>query len=93
MHDRARADRHVRFMMDCDTTGIEPDIALVKYKLVGEGYLKIVNNTVPLLCVIREVEEIVAYIDERETIEGAPRSARRTRPSSTAPSSRATGAG
>ncbi len=68
----------IAFMMDCDTTGIEPDIALVKYKkLVGEGYLKIVNNTVP--AALRQlgyspaqVEEIVAYIDERETIEGAP---------------------
>ena len=68
----------IAFMMDCDTTGIEPDIALVKYKkLVGEGYLKIVNNTVPaalrrLGYTPTEVEEIVAYIDERETIEGAP---------------------
>jgi ribonucleoside-diphosphate reductase alpha chain len=68
----------IAFMMDCDTTGIEPDIALVKYKkLVGEGYLKIVNTTVPIA--LRrlgyspaEVEEIVRYIDERETIEGAP---------------------
>ena len=65
-------------MMDCDTTGIEPDIALIKYKkLVGEGFLKIVNGTVPVA--LRrlgyspdEVEAIVAYIDERETIEGAP---------------------
>jgi ribonucleoside-diphosphate reductase alpha chain len=68
----------IAFMMDCDTTGIEPDIALIKYKkLVGEGYLKIVNNTVPgalrrLGYSPTEVEEIVAYIDERETIEGAP---------------------
>jgi ribonucleoside-diphosphate reductase alpha chain len=68
----------IAFMMDCDTTGIEPDIALVKYKkLVGEGYLKIVNNTVPgalrqLGYTPAQVEEIVAYIDERETIEGAP---------------------
>ena len=68
----------IAFMMDCDTTGIEPDIALIKYKkLVGEGFLKIVNGTVPLA--LRrlgyspdEVEAIVAYIDERETIEGAP---------------------
>ena len=65
-------------MMDCDTTGIEPDIALIKYKkLVGEGFLKIVNQTVP--AALRklgysptEVEEIVDYINERETIEGAP---------------------
>jgi ribonucleoside-diphosphate reductase alpha chain len=68
----------IAFMMDCDTTGIEPDIALVKYKkLVGEGFLKIVNNTVPVA--LRrlgygpdQVEEIVRFIDERETIEGAP---------------------
>jgi ribonucleoside-diphosphate reductase alpha chain len=68
----------IAFMMDCDTTGVEPDIALIKYKkLVGEGYLKIVNQTVP--AALRklgyspaQVEEIVAYIDERETIEGAP---------------------
>jgi ribonucleoside-diphosphate reductase alpha chain len=68
----------IAFMMDCDTTGIEPDIALVKYKkLVGEGYLKIVNQTVPVA--LRrlgyspdEVEAILAYIEERETIEGAP---------------------
>ncbi len=68
----------IAFMMDCDTTGIEPDIALIKYKkLVGEGYLKIVNNTVPgalrqLGYSPTEVEEIVAYVDDRETIEGAP---------------------
>jgi len=68
----------IGLVMDCDTTGIEPDIALVKYKkLVGEGYLKIVNNTVPgalrqLGYTPAQVEEIVAYIDERETIEGAP---------------------
>ncbi len=68
----------ISFMMDCDTTGIEPDIALIKYKkLVGEGYLKIVNNTVPgalrqLGYNPAQVEEIVAFVDERETIEGAP---------------------
>ncbi len=68
----------IAFMMDCDTTGIEPDIALVKYKkLVGEGYLKIVNNTVPgalrrLGYSPTEVEEIVGFIDDRETIESAP---------------------
>ena len=68
----------IAFMMDCDTTGIEPDIALVKYKkLVGEGFLKIVNQTVPaalrkLGYTADQVEAIVAYIDERETIEGAP---------------------
>ncbi|MBM4408349.1 MAG: vitamin B12-dependent ribonucleotide reductase [Chloroflexi bacterium] len=68
----------IAFMMDCDTTGIEPDIALIKYKkLVGEGYLKIVNQTVPgalrkLGYTPDEVEAIVAYVNERETIEGAP---------------------
>ncbi len=68
----------IAFMMDCDTTGIEPDIALVKYKkLVGEGFLKIVNNTVPaalrkLGYSPEQTEEIVRYINERETIEGAP---------------------
>ncbi len=68
----------IAFMMDCDTTGIEPDIALIKYKkLVGEGFLKIVNGTVPaalrrLGYTPDEVEAIVAHIDEHETIEGAP---------------------
>jgi ribonucleoside-diphosphate reductase alpha chain len=68
----------ISFMMDCDTTGVEPDIALVKYKkLVGEGFIKIVNNTVPaalkkLGYTPAQAEEIVRYIDERETIEGAP---------------------
>src|SRR5215813_11867964 len=68
----------IAFMMDCDTTGVEPDIALVKYKkLVGGGVLKIVNNTVPralrrLGYDSREVQDIVEYLDEHETIEGAP---------------------
>jgi ribonucleoside-diphosphate reductase alpha chain len=68
----------IAFMMDCDTTGVEPDIALIKYKkLVGEGFLKIVNQTVPsalrkLGYSADQVEEILAYINERETIEGAP---------------------
>jgi ribonucleoside-diphosphate reductase alpha chain len=68
----------IAFMMDCDTTGIEPDIALVKYKkLVGGGLLKIVNTTVPhalarLGYESRQVQDIVEYIDEQETIEGAP---------------------
>src|SRR5262249_39173210 len=67
----------IAFMMDCDTTGVEPDIALVKYKkLVGGGVLKIVNTTVPralrrLGYDSREVQSIVEYIDEQETIEGA----------------------
>jgi ribonucleoside-diphosphate reductase alpha chain len=68
----------IGFMMDCDTTGIEPDIALVKYKkLVGGGMMKIVNQSVP--GVLRklgygagQVEDILAYVDEQETIEGAP---------------------
>ncbi len=68
----------IAFMMDCDTTGIEPDIALVKYKkLVGGGMLKIVNNTVPTALKrlgydAKQVKEIVQYIDENDTIEGAP---------------------
>ncbi|HWP57335.1 MAG TPA: vitamin B12-dependent ribonucleotide reductase [Candidatus Acidoferrales bacterium] len=68
----------IAFMMDCDTTGVEPDIALVKYKkLVGGGLLKIVNNTVPralkrLGYDSKEIQEIVEYLDEHETIEGAP---------------------
>ena len=68
----------IGFMMDCDTTGVEPDIALVKYKkLVGGGLMKIVNGTVPMALdklgySAQQVKEIVAYIDEHETIEGAP---------------------
>ena len=68
----------IAFMMDCDTTGIEPDIALIKYKkLVGEGFLKIVNQTVPaalrkLGYSADQVDEIITYVNERETIEGAP---------------------
>ena len=69
----------IGFMMDCDTTGIEPDIALIKYKkLVGGGMLKIVNQTVPLALEQAGLPRrgrrrtIIAYIDEHETIEGAP---------------------
>jgi len=68
----------IAFMMDCDTTGIEPDIALIKYKkLVGEGFLKIVNNTVPvglkkLGYTADETQRILDHINEQETIEGAP---------------------
>ncbi len=68
----------IGFMMDCDTTGIEPDIALVKYKkLVGGGVLKIVNNTVPLALKRlgyspEAISSILQFIDEAETIEGAP---------------------
>ncbi len=68
----------ISFMMDCDTTGIEPDIALVKYKqLAGGGMLKIVNQTVRLG--LRklgyndvQIENILSYIDNNDTIEGAP---------------------
>jgi ribonucleoside-diphosphate reductase alpha chain len=69
----------ISFMLDCDTTGVEPDIALVKYKkLVGGGMLKIVNNTVPaalkhLGYSEGEVADIVAFIDANDTIEGAPK--------------------
>jgi ribonucleoside-diphosphate reductase alpha chain len=68
----------IGFMMDCDTTGVEPDLALVKYKkLVGGGMIKIVNNTVPtalfkLGYTHEEVDKIVSYIDATGTIEGAP---------------------
>jgi ribonucleoside-diphosphate reductase alpha chain len=68
----------ISFMLDCDTTGVEPDIALVKYKkLVGGGMLKMVNGTVP--AALRRlgygetaVADIIAYIDTNDTIEGAP---------------------
>ncbi len=69
----------IGFMMDCDTTGIEPDIALVKYKLLaGGGMLKLVNKTVPMALEklgysVDDIKEIVDYIDENETIEGAPK--------------------
>ncbi len=68
----------IGFMMDCDTTGIEPDLALVKYKkLVGGGMIKIVNNTVPaalfkLGYTTDQTNAIVSYIDATGTIEGAP---------------------
>jgi ribonucleoside-diphosphate reductase alpha chain len=68
----------IAFMMDCDTTGVEPDIALVKYKkLVGGGMIKIVNNTVPIALKRlgydkEEIRAIVEFIDENDTIEGAP---------------------
>ncbi|HEX9951736.1 MAG TPA: vitamin B12-dependent ribonucleotide reductase [Rubricoccaceae bacterium] len=70
----------IGFMMDCDTTGVEPDIALVKYKLLagkGEGLMKIVNGTVgsalaQLGYLDAEAVEIMAYIDANDTIEGAP---------------------
>jgi ribonucleoside-diphosphate reductase alpha chain len=68
----------IGFMMDCDTTGIEPDLALIKYKkLVGGGMIKIVNNTVPtalfkLGYTHDQADAIVSYIDATGTIEGAP---------------------
>lgn len=68
----------IGFMMDCDTTGIEPDIAIVKYKkLVGGGMMKMVNNTVPRALANlgysqAEQAKILAYIQEKDTIEGMP---------------------
>jgi ribonucleoside-diphosphate reductase alpha chain len=68
----------IGFMMDCDTTGVEPDIALVKYKkLSGDGFIKIVNQTVPealrrLGYSQEQVTAIISYVDENDTIEGAP---------------------
>src|SRR6185369_14883873 len=68
----------IGFMMECDTTGVEPDLALIKYKkLVGGGMIKIVNNTVPgalfkLGYTHDEADQIVSYIDATGTIEGAP---------------------
>jgi ribonucleoside-diphosphate reductase alpha chain len=69
----------IGFMMDCDTTGIEPELALVKYKkLVGGGMLKIVNETVRraltnLHYLPDVIEELIAYIDKNGTLEGAPK--------------------
>ena len=68
----------ISFMMDCDTTGVEPDFSLVKSKkLVGGGEITIVNKTVPMALAElgyapRETEEVVAFIDERNTVVGAP---------------------
>jgi ribonucleoside-diphosphate reductase alpha chain len=68
----------IGFMMDCDTTGVEPDLALVKYKtLVGGGTIKIVNNTVPLALkrlgyTESDIAAIIKYVDEKGTIESAP---------------------
>jgi len=68
----------IGFMMDCDTTGIEPDLALVKYKkLVGGGVIKIVNNTVPAALMKlgytpEQSSQMVTYIDRNGKIEGAP---------------------
>ena len=68
----------IGFLMDCDTTGIEPDMALIKYKwLVGGGMMKIVNSTIPISLKKlgyseQQASDILHYIDEHETIEGAP---------------------
>jgi ribonucleoside-diphosphate reductase alpha chain len=67
----------IGFMMDCDTTGVEPDIALVKYKLLaGGGMLKLVNKTVPMALErlgysVEDIKSICDYIDKNESIEGA----------------------
>ena len=69
----------IGFLMDCDTTGVEPDIALVKYKwLVGGGMMKIVNNSVGKSLTTlgyqpEEIDSILEYIDKNDTIEGAPK--------------------
>ncbi len=68
----------IGLLMDCDTTGIEPDLGLVKFKkLVGGGNMAIVNQTVPRALQVlgyspAEVDEIIAYIDEHKSIVGAP---------------------
>jgi ribonucleoside-diphosphate reductase alpha chain len=68
----------IGFMMDCDTTGIEPDIALVKYKkLSGGGQVKLVNNTIGsalkrLKFTDQQIQDILKYIETNDTIEGAP---------------------
>jgi ribonucleoside-diphosphate reductase alpha chain len=68
----------ISFLMDCDTTGIEPDFSLVKFKeLVGGGQMTIVNRTVPMALRTlgysdREIEQIEAHINEKGTIIGAP---------------------
>jgi ribonucleoside-diphosphate reductase alpha chain len=69
----------IGFLMDCDTTGVEPDIALIKYKLLaGGGMLKLVNKTVPMALerlgyAPEDIKATCDYIDDRETIEGAPK--------------------
>ncbi|MGO9791345.1 MAG: LAGLIDADG family homing endonuclease [Solirubrobacteraceae bacterium] len=68
----------ISFLMDCDTTGVEPDFSLVKYKaLVGGGHMTIVNRTVPLALQTlgyddRQIEQVLAYVNEHGTIVGAP---------------------
>jgi ribonucleoside-diphosphate reductase alpha chain len=79
----------ISFLMDCDTTGVEPDFSLVKYKeLVGGGSMTIVNQTVPLALrtlgyAPEQVEQVVAHINEHNTIVGRPGSRTSTCPSST----------
>jgi len=73
----------IAFLMDCDTTGVEPDIALVKYKLLaGGGMLKIVNRTVPealrrLQYNAQEIDKIIAHIEKFDTIEDVEEAAKR----------------
>ena len=80
----------IGLLMDCDTTGVEPDLGLVKTKkLVGGGTMSIVNQTVPRALARLgyspdQVDEIVAYIDEHKTIVGAPHLAPSTCPCSPA---------
>ena len=83
----------ISFLMDCDTTGVEPDFSLVKFKeLVGGGQMTIVNRTVPLALQTlgysdEQIEQIVAYVNEHGTIIGAPGlAAERPRRCSTSPS-------
>jgi ribonucleoside-diphosphate reductase alpha chain len=69
----------IGFMMDCDTTGVEPDIALIKYKLLaGGGMLKLVNKTLPMALdrlgySPQDIKAVCDYVDKQETIEGAPK--------------------
>src|SRR5207302_442259 len=68
----------ISFLMDCDTTGVEPDFSLVKFKeLVGGGQMTIVNRTVPLALQTlgyddHQIEQIIAYVNEHGSIVGAP---------------------
>ncbi len=85
----------ISFLMDCDTTGVEPDFSLVKFKeLVGGGQMTIVNQTVPLALQTlgyndEQVEQIEAYVNEHGTIIGAPGLADSTCRCSTSPSASA----
>src|SRR5205814_8033908 len=68
----------ISFLMDCDTTGVEPDFSLVKFKeLVGGGQMTIVNRTIPMALQTlgysdEQIEQIEAYVDQNATIVGAP---------------------